>query len=138
MTMEVTQTETPTTDGTVIEPVTTAELGETVELCREFHDRSPYGPLVEYDEWTAAARLIGMIATGDVLFAMKADGKVVGVCGAIITSAFFNLDVRMAAEVFMYVVDAHRSDDAAHQLREAVRAEAKKRGATLVLNGKGV
>jgi GNAT superfamily N-acetyltransferase len=112
------------------------DLNRVLELGREFFGESPFAGLAPWDDdsfVTTIAAFLSEAVEGSLLVAQRADGSIVGMAGAVIFPLYFNMNFRMAQEIFWFVQPDERKG-AGTALLDALEVETRKMGADVFMS----
>jgi GNAT superfamily N-acetyltransferase len=111
------------------------DMPALLRMGRAFFDQAGIGSLTEWDEdsFEATAQMLITSEPGVMLVA-EADGQGVGMAGALVFPAYFNVRVLIGQELFWYVAPEHRFGVGA-ALISRLEEEARGRGASLFIAG---
>jgi predicted N-acetyltransferase YhbS len=118
-----------------IRHATPDDIEAIVEMGKAFFEESPFASISSWDEGSFQLTVLSLLsgsAQGGLLVA-EDDGKLVGMAAYVIFPLYFNLQTKMAQEVFWWCRPSHRKGIGGSLLDELER-EAMRNGAMVFLS----
>jgi GNAT superfamily N-acetyltransferase len=111
------------------------DMPALLRMGQAFFDQAGLDTLTQWDEASFEATAQMLIASEPgILLVAEADGHGVGMAGALVFPAYFNVNVWVGQELFWFVSPQHRFGVGA-ALIARLEEEAKRRGASLFIAG---
>ncbi len=114
---------------------TLSDLDDLVEMGRVFFYEAGWNTLYEWNDSSAALALTNLINNEDgIVYIAKKDGVSVGMASALLYPIWYNNEIIVAQEFFLYVEPEHRNG-IGHKLKSQIEEEACNRGARTMAFG---